>query len=60
MRVLVTGYAGQLGYDTIRLLEARGIECRGVDMQDFDLTDGEAVREYVRRYRPTAVVHCAA
>ena len=60
MRVLVTGYAGQLGWDTVRLLEARGIECRGVDMQDFDLTDGEAVREYVRRYRPTAVVHCAA
>lgn len=60
MKVLVTGYAGQLGWDTVRLLEARGIECRGVDMQDFDLTDGQAVREYVRRYRPTAIVHCAA
>ena len=45
MRVLVTGYAGQLGYDTIRLLEARGIECRGVDMQVFDLTDGQAVKD---------------
>lgn len=60
MRVLVTGYAGQLGYDTIRLLEARGIECRGVDMQDFDLTDGQAVKDYVQAYRPTAIVHCAA
>ena len=44
MRVLVTGYAGQLGWDTVRQLEARGIECRGVDMQDFDLTDGQAVK----------------
>ena len=60
MKVLVTGYAGQLGYDTVRLLEARGIECRGVDMQDFDLTDGESVKTYVQAYRPTAIVHCAA
>ena len=60
MRVLVTGYAGQLGWDTVRELTARGIECRGVDMQDFDLTDGQAVKDYVRTYAPTAIVHCAA
>ena len=60
MKVLVTGYAGQLGWDTVRLLEARGIECRGVDVQDFDLTDAAAVLDYVRGYRPDAVVHCAA
>ena len=60
MKVLVTGYAGQLGWDTVRLLESRGVECRGVDMQDFDLTDGQAVMNYVREYHPTAVVHCAA
>jgi dTDP-4-dehydrorhamnose reductase len=60
MKVLVTGYAGQLGWDTVRLLEARGIECRGVDTQDFDLTDAQAVKDYVLAYRPTAIVHCAA
>ena len=60
MKVLVTGYAGQLGWDTVHLLQARGIEARGVDMQDFDLTDGQAVRDYVQDYRPTAIVHCAA
>ena len=60
MKVLVTGYAGQLGWDTVRLLEARGIECRGVDAGDFDLTDAQAVRNYVLAYRPTAIVHCAA
>ena len=60
MKVLVTGYAGQLGWDTVRQLQARGIEARGVDMQDFDLTDGEAVRAYVQSYRPAAIVHCAA
>ena len=60
MKVLVTGYAGQLGWDTVRLLEARGVECRGIDMEAFDLRDGQAVLNYVRDYHPTAIVHCAA
>ena len=60
MRVLVTGYAGQLGWDTVRQLQARGIDCRGVDMEDFNLTDAQAVRDYIQAYRPTAIVHCAA
>ena len=60
MKVPVTGYAGQLGYDTVRELEKRGVECRGVDIQDFDLTDAKAVKAYVQDYRPDAVVHCAA
>ena len=33
---------------------------RGVDIEDFDLTDEAAVRAYVREYRPTCIVHCAA
>ena len=60
MRVLVTGYNGQLGWDVIRLLNERGVECRGVDVQDFDLTDGQAVKAYVLDYRPDVIVHCAA
>ena len=60
MKVLVTGVAGQLGWDVVRLLESRGIPCRGVDKEDFDLTDGEAVMGYVCRYAPTVIVHCAA
>jgi len=60
MKVLVTGYAGQLGWDTVRLLESRGVECRGVDIQDFSLTDAPAVLDYVLDYRPDAIVHCAA
>ena len=60
MRVLVTGYGGQLGWDTVRLLESRGVECRGVDIQDFSLTDAQAVKNYILDYRPDAIVHCAA
>lgn len=60
MRILVTGYKGQLGYDVIKVLEARGIQCKGVDIDDFDLTDKDAVSSYIRNYQPTTVVHCAA
>ena len=60
MKVLVTGFAGQLGWDVVRLLESRGVPCRGVDKDDFDLTDADAVMSYVRGYAPTVIVHCAA
>ena len=60
MKVLVTGVAGQLGYDVCRRLETLGVEHQGVDMKDFDLTDGDAVMAYVRGYQPDAIVHCAA
>lgn len=60
MKVLVTGAAGQLGYDVIKELTRRGIEHAGVDMADFDITDEAAVLNYLKRYRPDCVIHCAA
>lgn len=59
-RVLVTGAAGQLGYDVCRSLDSRRIENRGVDLNDFDLRDSDAVMQYIRGYNPTHVVHCGA
>jgi len=60
MKILVTGYKGQLGYDVVQILNERQIDCKGVDIDDFDLTDRNAVIEYIQRYRPTSVIHCAA
>jgi len=60
MKVLVTGVKGQLGYDVVKVLEARGISCKGVDIEDFDLTNELAVSRYIRDFAPTAVIHCAA
>lgn len=60
MKVLVTGYNGQLGYDVIKQLEARHIQCLGVDMADFDITDKIRTVEYIENYNPDVVVHCAA
>lgn len=60
MKVLVTGVNGQLGFDVIKVLKSRQIECLGVDMQDFDITDKSATVEYIKNYNPDVVVHCAA
>lgn len=60
MKVLVTGYNGQLGYDVVQRLNLLNIECVGVDIGDFDLTDSDATEQYVVKYNPDVVVHCAA
>lgn len=60
MKVLVTGATGQLGWDVIKELEKRGIDCRGTGSKDLDITDRDAVMQYIGTYRPDAVIHCAA
>ena len=60
MKVLVTGVKGQLGYDVVKALNERRIECKGVDIDDFDITDFAETAEYIKNYAPDAVVHCAA
>ncbi len=60
MKVLVTGVKGQLGYDVVKELTARNIECKGVDIDDFDLTNKAQVIDYIRDYAPDTIVHCAA
>ena len=60
MKVLVTGSAGQLGFDVLRELTVRQIPCIGVDQADFDLTDGVAVHAGVKAVQPDVIVHCAA
>lgn len=60
MKVLVTGANGQLGYDVVKELQKRNIECFGATRQDFDIVDFEATEKFITNYMPDAVVHCAA
>ena len=69
MKVFVTGVGGQLGYDVINELTARGYKAIGSDILDnsnaenyvkLDITDADAVREALCEIKPDAVVHCAA
>lgn len=57
MSILVTGATGQLGYDVCKLLGEKAV---AVSSRDFNLTDEAAVRTFVEKLRPEAVIHCAA
>lgn len=58
--ILVTGSNGQLGYDVIKELKRRNIDCIGTERKDFDLTDYEQVEKYILNLNPKCIIHCAA
>lgn len=58
--ILVTGVNGQLGYDVVKKLDKRNIECLGIDRTELDITDKEATYEYILKLKPECVIHCAA
>lgn len=60
MKILVTGYKGQLGYDVANEAQKRGIEAVGVDINEMDITNPQQVRDVITEGNYDAVVHCAA
>ena len=60
MRILVTGASGQLGYDVCRELERRDMAFCAPTSTEMDITDRDAVMNYMSKERPDAVIHCAA
>ena len=60
MKILVTGVNGQLGYDVVKELKKRGMECLGVDINDFDITDAGMTETFITDYKPDVVIHCSA
>jgi len=75
MKVLVTGVAGQLGYDVVNELNKRGIDAIGSDIRNeeelvnkanwtqyvqLDITDRAKVERMVKSIKPVVIIHCAA
>ncbi|WP_129727574.1 dTDP-4-dehydrorhamnose reductase [Ectobacillus funiculus] len=60
MKVLVTGYTGQLGYDVVCEGTNRGFKMIGVGSKDLDVTNEQDVYHYVKEVNPDAIIHCAA
>lgn len=60
MKILVTGYNGQLGYDVVKRGEKQGLEMQGIGIEDLDITNEAAVYEFVDNAKPDAIIHCAA
>ena len=56
--ILLTGAAGQLGFELNRLLPAHG-ELAARDRAGLDLADADAVAATVRRVRPQIIVNAA-
>lgn len=60
MRILVTGYGGQLGYDVVQVGTGIGFNMIGVGREQLDITEEQSVNDYVNQIRPDAIIHCAA
>jgi len=60
MRVLVTGYTGQLGYDVVQEGIKKGIEMYGIGSKDVDITNELKIKSLVKEVSPDAIIHCAA
>ena len=60
MKILVTGYTGQLGYDVVKEGEKQGLEMIGVGSKDLDITSEQEVYSFVKKVSPDAIIHCAA
>lgn len=59
MRTLITGAAGQVGAELVRLAPDSAI-VRAVDHHALDVTDVDAVRSVVDAFRPTVILNAAA
>lgn len=60
MKIVVTGYSGQLGYDVVQYGLTQGLEMIGVSSKELDITDEEDVLCFLNKHNPDAVIHCAA
>lgn len=58
MRVLLTGGRGMLGRTISR--ELTDFEVVATDLPEADITDEDGIDGVIAKYRPDAVVHCAA
>lgn len=61
IRILVTGFKGQLGFDIVRELNKRGYtSVLGIDRDEMDITSKESVADFMNKYKPSVVFHNAA
>lgn len=60
MRILVTGYTGQLGFDVVSEGLKRGLEMHGIGSKDLNITDEKAVYKYINKLNPDSIIHCGA
>jgi dTDP-4-dehydrorhamnose reductase len=60
MKILLTGKGGLLGRDCLEVLQKNNHEILALGHQELDIADLARVEEAVSRFRPQAMVNCAA
>ena len=60
MKVLVTGAKGILGQDLCTMLMENNHEVIETDIGNLDITDKQAIRNFLHHSKPDIVIHCAA
>lgn len=58
--ILITGANGQLGHDFQRIFKDRNLDFIGTDYKELDITDIDAVREFVKDKNINLIINCAA
>ena len=58
MKILITGANGMLAKSVRKRLEGNEIIC--TDVEDLDITNEEAVKEFVTKIKPEYIINCAA
>lgn len=59
-RVMVTGSAGQLGYDVVKTFQAEGHQVLACDRNQMDITDQQQCTSMITTFQPHIIIHCAA
>ncbi|MGQ8873656.1 dTDP-4-dehydrorhamnose reductase [Paenibacillus sp. TSA_86.1] len=59
-RIMVTGAAGQLGYDVVKTFGSDGHHVLGCDREQMDITDQQQCKDLIGAFRPDIIIHCAA
>lgn len=61
MKIFITGFKGQLGYEVDKELKKRGYnDILAVDIEQMDLTVKSDVEKVIFDYKPDVIFHCAA
>lgn len=60
MKIIVTGYTGQVGYDVVEQGKKLGYEMIGIGSKELDITQQKEVDSFVQNLVPDAIIHCAA
>ena len=61
MKILLTGFKGQLGYNLKKMFDSLKIEYIATDYQEMDITDDEAMEQFFNENKDfTHIINCAA